>query len=105
MTGSSAAIQVRQGRLTVKELQLDGPGWHVREPQAELVASGRWQLEPRRLELPSATLTSGAVSAQATDVVCTFPQQGLPEFNFNNGISKRIYDYDVFITAARGGYY
>lgn len=78
-TGSTTAIRARQARLALAELAVEGPGLHVREPRAELVVSGGWDNEQRRLELPSALLTSSGVSAQATGVVCTFVPQGPPE--------------------------
>ena len=78
-TGSMAAIRTRQARLAIAELEVEGPGLHVREPQAELVVSGGWDNQRRQLELPSALLTSSGVSAQATAVVCTFLPEGLPE--------------------------
>jgi hypothetical protein len=51
----------------------------LREPQAELVLSGRWDRDEHRLQVPSASLTSDTVSAQAADVVCTLIEGGLPE--------------------------
>jgi len=78
-TGSTTAIRARQARLVVAELDVEGPGFHVREPKAELVISGAWDNERRKLELPSASLTSSGVSAQVTGVVCTFVPEGLPE--------------------------
>lgn len=78
-TGSAAAVDVRQGRFAVTQLQVQGPGVDIREPQAELIVSGRWDGDQRRLQVPSASLTSDTVSAQAADVVCTLIEGGLPE--------------------------
>jgi len=97
-TGSAGAIHVRQARITVGELQLDGPGLHIREPQAELTVSGGWDHGPRRLELQSAALTSSSISAQATNVVCTFPAEGSPELAGTvayRGSLDRLYQWAI----------
>jgi hypothetical protein len=78
-TGSASAIDIRQGRFHAAPFQVQGPGVEIREPQAELVVSGRWDRQQHRLQVPSASLTSDTVSAQAADLVCTFIEGGLPE--------------------------
>ncbi|NQT13020.1 MAG: hypothetical protein HQ582_09750 [Planctomycetes bacterium] len=78
-TGSKTAIHVSRARLTVGELRVDTSNWRVREPRAELVVSGGWDHDRRRMELASATLTGDGLSAQADKVVCTFPPEGSPE--------------------------
>ena len=78
-TASAAAIDIRQGRLQVAPLLVQGPGVEIHEPQVELVASVRWDGEEHRLQVPSASLTSDRVSAQAADVVCALLEGGLPE--------------------------
>ncbi|MFH1920911.1 MAG: hypothetical protein ABIP48_13660, partial [Planctomycetota bacterium] len=79
--GSKTAVDVRQARLTVAELEIQGPGWHVVEPQAELTVAGAWDGNRRRLELGSATLTTSGLSAQASNIVSTLPAEGPPELS------------------------
>ncbi len=78
-TGSRQAIRVDRGRVVVTNLAVDGPSCRVREPEAELVATGTWDREAGRLGLKSATLTSQSLAAEATDVVATHSGDGLPQ--------------------------
>ena len=75
-TGSTGGVTVHRARLTVDGLQLAAPWLNVDEPNAELVLSGGWHRQQRRLQMEAATLTSSAVSIQANQVVLAMPEDG-----------------------------
>jgi len=84
-TVSAQAVQIRRARLAVTGLEFDGLGYRVGEPQAELIASGNWDIARRRLELPTATLTASSLSAQAERVVVALSAQGALEMQATLG--------------------
>ncbi len=73
---SGASTELRDTELTVTDLGLSGPGLKLREPQARLALSGRWDTAARRLDLAVAELVGTTVSARADRFVLALPTQG-----------------------------
>ena len=76
-SASAGAIRVREVRLAVQQLHLQGPDVNVIEPRSEIALSGSWDRDDQRLELKSASLTTSGISARTDDLVCRF-SNGLP---------------------------
>ena len=75
-TASKDAIIVEQAKITASQLVLGSPSLNLSESAAELTASGRWERQPLRLRIDTATFVSSAVSAQAKDMVVSMPDKG-----------------------------
>jgi len=76
LIGSATALSIRDARLGVEGLEVQGPGVSIAEPTAELTASGGWNHVGRRLELESARLTAEGLEVRASEVAVALPRQG-----------------------------
>lgn len=63
------AVEVEQASVQASNLHVSGPGVQLREPQAGLVFSGRWQWSPPAAELRNLRLTGAALGAAAESIV------------------------------------
>lgn len=73
---STAAIELNDARLAVKQLQLRSPQLNLDEPAVDLAGRGSWEKAARRLSLPAATLASASLALNAENVSAAMPAEG-----------------------------
>ncbi len=78
-TASTDRITVDRARLTVEQLQLQSPSLNVQEPAVELIFSGNWAPQQRRLHMEPVSLTSNSLSIQAGRMVLDVPEEDPPK--------------------------
>jgi hypothetical protein len=64
---SASAVELDKSEITVQSLTVRGMGLFIDEPQARLVANGRWDANSGRLDLRQLSLETSAVAVQSRD--------------------------------------
>jgi hypothetical protein len=74
-TGSAESIRLGRTELSVKQLEVLGPGLNLHEAETRLtIAAGHWNLTGRRLELESTTLAGSSLSVRADKISVGMPE-------------------------------
>ena len=71
-------VDVAQCRLNLTRSDIATPWLNLKEPRAELVVSGRWNVPTQHLELRSAELDSVPLTLHGEQIVVDIPAEGLP---------------------------
>lgn len=75
---SSDQIQLNHLQTLIQNFSLHGFGLHILEPKVELAGQGRWNMTESRLDVPTLTLASSALSVRAEQLALKLPSSAPP---------------------------
>ena len=73
----SAQVNVSRFSIVLQQLEADGPGIMIQDPEMTLETTGRWELAAQKWTSPKTTLSGHSVSLEVDGLECELGPQGL----------------------------